>query len=107
MDKKRIRLNKKLFKISKLINITIVKFNYLVKQKKFLAAREAEIIRRSLKNVDKLEKLKIQKKTEKTVINNTGFFLSFDLFSLELFEISIFFFFENFNKTAAIVSDNL
>ena len=103
IDKKRIRLKIKIFKILKIISTVTAKLIRLFKQQDFLISREIEIIRRSLENVNKLKKLKTQKKTEKIVIiNNTGPFLSFDFFSLELFEVLIFFFFEGFDKTAAV-----
>ena len=59
IDKKRIRLKTKVFKTLEINNIITVKLTRLFKQQNFLASRKTEIIRRNLKNVDKLEKLKI------------------------------------------------
>ena len=107
IDKKRARLKIEVFKILKIINTATAKLTRLFKQQNFLISRKAEIIRRNLKNVDKLEKLETQKKIEKIIIiNNTGLSLSFDFFLLEFFEILIFFFFEGLDRTAAVISNN-
>ena len=59
IDKERIRLKTKVSKILEIINIATVKLIRLFKQQDFLISRKTEIIRRGLKNVDKLKKLKI------------------------------------------------
>ena len=58
IDKERIRLKTEAFKALEIINIITTKLTRLFKQQDFLASRKVEIIRRSLENIDKLEKLK-------------------------------------------------
>ena len=67
----------------------------------------SKIINRDLENINKLKKLETQKKIEKNIINDTDFFLFFNFFSLESFEISILLFFEDLDKTILIISNNL
>ena len=103
IDKERTRLKTEVFKILEIISIITAKLTRLFKQQNFFVSREIEIIRRNLENVDKLKKLKTQKKTERVIIiNNTSLFLFFNLFSLESFEVLIFFFFEDFDETAVV-----
>ena len=57
LDRKRARLNAKLKTAKNFFKAILTKRKRLVKQKKFLARRETEIIRRGLANVNKLKKL--------------------------------------------------
>jgi hypothetical protein len=64
------------------LNTIIVKAEYIRKLRRFLIFRESEIIRRGLKNVEKLKKIEKIKKFIIIFINLSSFFFSdkFDLF---------------------------
>ena len=83
INKKYKRLNKKFSEIFKLMIIAVAKFQRLLKQKKFFILQKTEMVRRDLKNVNKLEKLKIQKKTTRVIINDIDFFSILSSFFFE------------------------
>jgi hypothetical protein len=57
LDIKKDQINKKIRLYSSRFNTTIVKTVRIRKLRRFLTSREAEMIRRGLKNVEELEKL--------------------------------------------------
>ena len=65
LDRERARLDAKLKAAEDFFKAILIKRKRLVKQKKFLARRKAEIIRRGLANVNKLKKLEKQKKKKR------------------------------------------
>jgi hypothetical protein len=57
LDAKKDKTNKKIRLYSSRINTALIKTIRIRKLRRFLASREAEMIRRSLENIEKLEKL--------------------------------------------------
>jgi hypothetical protein len=62
LDAKKDRINKKVRLYSSRVNTVLVKIIRIRKLRRFLASREAEMIRCSLENIEELEKLEEQEK---------------------------------------------